>query len=71
MPLIKVEFSNVFLVSEIGIWVAVMAAPFECLEASFFATFIAAKLGIPKIPMTCLVCTSMQKIDVWEARSKV
>ena len=38
-----------------------MAAPFECLEASFFATFIAAKLGIPKIPMTCLVCTSMQK----------
>merc|ERR1712062_59031 len=33
---IKVEFSNVFLVSEIGIWVAVMAAPFECLEASFF-----------------------------------
>ena len=67
---IKVEFSNVFLVSEIGIWVAVMAASFECLEASFFATLL-AKLGIPKIPMTCLVCTSMQKIDVWEARSKV
>lgn len=37
---IKVEFSNVF-VSEIGIWVAVMAAPFECLEGPFFATFIA------------------------------
>ena len=63
--------SRVFkpFVSEIGIWVAIIAAPFECLEALFCYYYLHGSLGIPKIPMTCLVCTSMQKIDVWEAEA--